>query len=87
MKRVTSAKIKVWPLPLDEHFQKNLNSNFADLANISSGRAAGTIIAGTFLANFTKAYPWHIWILQEPHGAQAKIKGQQADLSHCWRSF
>ena len=37
-------------------YQKDLDSNFADIANI--GGRAGTITAACFLSRFTKDYPW-----------------------------
>ena len=48
---------RCWRLPLGEEYEKQLSSNFADLANIG-GRAAGTITAGCFLAQFAKEYKW-----------------------------
>ena len=48
---------KAWRLPLDESYQKQLDSNFADMANIG-GRPAGTITAGCFLSRFAKEFPW-----------------------------
>ncbi len=46
-----------WRLPLWDEYQKLINSNFADIANIGGPRA-GTITAGCFLARFTKEYKW-----------------------------
>ncbi len=46
-----------WRLPMNEDYQKQLDTNFADLANIG-GRAAGTITAGCFLSQFAEKYPW-----------------------------
>ncbi len=48
---------KAWRLPLWEEYQEQLNSNFADMANIG-GRAGGTITAACFLSRFTKKYHW-----------------------------
>ncbi|WP_019614584.1 leucyl aminopeptidase [Psychromonas ossibalaenae] len=48
---------KAWQLPMDEEFQKQLDSPFADMANIG-GRPAGTITAACFLSRFTKNYNW-----------------------------
>lgn len=45
-------------LPLPPEYHQTLESNFADMANISCDRAAGSIIAGCFLAKFTKDYHW-----------------------------
>jgi leucyl aminopeptidase len=48
---------RVWQLPLWDDYQEQLDSNFADMANIG-GRYAGAITAGCFLARFTKNYHW-----------------------------
>lgn len=48
---------KVWELPLWDEYQEQINSNFADMANIG-GRDAGTITAACFLSRFTKKYHW-----------------------------
>ena len=44
-------------MPLWEEYQPQLNSNFADMANIG-GRPAGSITAACFLARFAKKYHW-----------------------------
>ncbi|MEJ6656794.1 MAG: leucyl aminopeptidase [Pseudomonas sp.] len=46
-----------WQLPLFDEYQEQLDSPFADIANIG-GPKAGTITAACFLSRFTKAYPW-----------------------------
>lgn len=46
-----------WRMPLDEDYQEQLKSNFADMANIGTP-GAGAVIAACFLARFTKAYSW-----------------------------
>jgi leucyl aminopeptidase len=48
---------RAWQLPLWDEYQKQLDSNFADMANIG-GREAGAIIGGSFLARYTKEYKW-----------------------------
>ncbi|KAG0192403.1 hypothetical protein DFQ28_009356 [Apophysomyces sp. BC1034] len=52
-----SASDPVWRLPLDDEYQEQLKSNFADVANIG-GRPAGSVTAACFLARFAQAYPW-----------------------------
>jgi leucyl aminopeptidase len=47
-----------WRLPLDDDYQDQLKSNFADLANIGSPPNAGAVTAACFLSRFTKAYRW-----------------------------
>jgi len=46
-----------WRLPMSEEYQRQLDSNFADIANIG-GPKAGTITAACFLSRFTEKYPW-----------------------------
>lgn len=46
-----------WRLPLDDAYQEQLRSNFADIANIG-GPPAGSVTAACFLSRFTEAYPW-----------------------------
>jgi leucyl aminopeptidase len=48
---------RAWQLPLWDDYQKPLDSNFADMANIGD-RSAGAITAGSFLSRFTKQYKW-----------------------------
>jgi len=48
---------KGWELPLWDDYQSQLDSNFADMANIG-GRDAGTITAACFLSRYTKKFKW-----------------------------
>lgn len=48
---------RAWRLPLGDEYSKQLDSNFADMANIG-GRPAGAITAGCFLSRFTRKYSW-----------------------------
>ena len=48
---------RAWELPLWDDYQEQLDSNFADMANIG-GRPAGTITAASFLSRFTRKYHW-----------------------------
>jgi leucyl aminopeptidase len=47
-----------WRMPLDDEYQEQLKSNFADMANIGTPGSAGAVTAACFLSRFTKAYPW-----------------------------
>ncbi|WP_353150968.1 leucyl aminopeptidase [Pollutimonas bauzanensis] len=46
-----------WRMPLDDAYQEQLRSNFADIANIG-GPPAGAVTAACFLSRFTDSYPW-----------------------------
>ncbi|ABE48493.1 leucyl aminopeptidase [Methylobacillus flagellatus] len=48
---------RAWRLPLWDDYQSQLDSNFADMANIG-GRAGGSITAACFLSRFAKKYDW-----------------------------
>lgn len=48
---------RAWHMPLWDDYQKQLDSNFADMANIG-GREAGSITAACFLSRFTKKFAW-----------------------------
>ncbi|MGJ8687535.1 MAG: leucyl aminopeptidase, partial [Spongiibacteraceae bacterium] len=52
-----TARDRAWRMPLWDDYQSQLDSNFADIANIG-GPEAGSVTAACFLSRFTKAYPW-----------------------------
>jgi leucyl aminopeptidase len=47
-----------WRMPVEDDYQDQLKSNFADMANIGSPGKAGAVVAACFLARFAKAYRW-----------------------------
>jgi leucyl aminopeptidase len=50
---------RTWPLPLPPEYRPLIDSDVADLRNISKGRGGGTITAGLFLQEFVAAgIPW-----------------------------
>lgn len=46
-----------WHMPMWDDYQSQLDSNFADIANIG-GRDGGSITAACFLSRFAKSYNW-----------------------------
>jgi len=48
---------RAWELPLWEDYQEQIDSLFADIANVG-GREASPITAACFLSRFTKKYRW-----------------------------
>ena len=48
----------VWPLPLPAEYRKMLDSEVADLKNISHGGYGGALTAGIFLEQFVGDRPW-----------------------------
>ncbi len=49
---------KLWRLPLAKEYDKMMDSDVADVKNISGGRAAGSITAAQFLERFVDKTPW-----------------------------
>ena len=49
---------RVWRLPLDEDYMDMIKSKVADIKNLGTGRAAGTIAAAAFLKSAIKETPW-----------------------------
>jgi len=70
---------RVWSLPLPADYRPYLDSDVADLRNISKGRGAGTITAGLFLKEFVgEGIPWaHLDIA----GTAWWTEGEQAEFS------
>lgn len=52
-----SALDRAWHMPMWDDYQPQLDSNFADMANIG-GRAAGSITAACFLSRFAEKFDW-----------------------------
>jgi leucyl aminopeptidase len=48
---------KVWRMPLDEEYDKQIKSDIADMKNIG-GRPAGSITAAQFIQRFVNGKPW-----------------------------
>ncbi|MGD8311247.1 MAG: leucyl aminopeptidase [Gammaproteobacteria bacterium] len=69
-----TAGDRAWRLPLWDDYQSQLDSNFADMANIG-GREAGTITAACFLSRFTKDYRWAHLDIAGVAWKQGKEKG------------
>ncbi len=47
-----------WELPLFKGYRKSIDSNIADIKNISNGRYGGAIVAAVFLAEYAGDGPW-----------------------------
>lgn len=48
----------LWRLPLGPEYDEMINSDIADMKNISDGRGAGSITAAQFLQRFVNDTPW-----------------------------
>ena len=69
---------RAWRLPLWDIYQQQIESPFADMANVG-GRPAGSITAACFLARYTQKYHWaHLdiagtaWRSSGPKGATGR---------------
>ena len=58
LKASKAAVDPAWRMPVEEEYQDQLKSNFADMANIGAPGKAGAVVAACFLARFTKNYKW-----------------------------
>ncbi len=71
----------VWPMPMPAHLRPGLDSDIADLRNISGGRYGGSAVAALFLREFVDdGIPWaHLdiagpaWITESPYGEVPKL--------------
>lgn len=71
----------VWPMPMPAHLRGGLDSEVADLRNISGGRYGGSAVAALFLREFVDDdIPWaHLdiagpaWITESPYGEVPKL--------------
>lgn len=48
----------LWRMPMGKAYDKDINSDAADVKNIGSGRGAGSITAAQFLERFVNKTPW-----------------------------
>src|SRR5262249_1307915 len=49
---------KLWRLPLDDSYDRAIDSDAADVKNIAGDRAAGSIIGAQFVQRFVNNVPW-----------------------------
>ncbi|MGE3148668.1 MAG: leucyl aminopeptidase [Pseudorhodoplanes sp.] len=82
--RLTKAGLataeRVWRMPLDPEYDKQMDSKFADVKN-AGGRMAGSITAAQFLQRFVDKTPWaHIDI------AGTALGSPQTDINRSWSS-
>lgn len=82
---------RAWRMPLWDDYQNQLDSNFADMANIG-GRGGGSITAACFLSRFTKDLRWaHLdiagtaWLGGDKKGATGRPVPLLSEflLQHC----
>lgn len=49
---------KIWRMPLDDAYNKELDSDIADMKNIGNGRNAGSALGAHFIQRFIRKTPW-----------------------------
>ena len=49
---------KLWPMPIDDAYDADIDCDIADMKNIGSGRGAGSVTAAKFLQRFVNRTPW-----------------------------
>ncbi|WP_129211197.1 leucyl aminopeptidase [Candidatus Pseudomonas adelgestsugas] len=70
-----AADDRVWQLPMFDEYQEQLDSPFADIANVGNSKA-GTITAACFLSRFAKNFHWaHLDIAGTAWTSSGKDKG------------
>jgi leucyl aminopeptidase len=58
LKAASIAGEEFWEMPLFKGYRKSIDSNIADIKNISSTRYGGAIVAAIFLAEYAGEGPW-----------------------------
>lgn len=48
----------LWPMPMADHYDKQINSEIADVRNTGTGGGGGSITAAQFLKRFVKTSKW-----------------------------
>lgn len=72
---------KVWRMPLGPEYDKQIDSQFADMKNTGGSRFGGSITAAQFLQRFVDDTPWaHLDIAGTAMGAP------KTEINHSWGS-
>jgi leucyl aminopeptidase len=79
LEAASRAGEEFWELPLFQGYRKSIDSNIADIKNISGSRYGGAIVAALFLAEYAGDGPWaHLDIAGPARSAETtgeKVKG------------
>ncbi len=76
----TETGERVWRMPLGPEYDKQIDSQFADMKN-TGGRHGGSITAAQFLQRFVDSTPWaHLDVAGTAMGAP------KTDINHSWGS-
>ncbi|MFN2597390.1 MAG: hypothetical protein ABR563_09425, partial [Pyrinomonadaceae bacterium] len=78
---------KIWQLPLDKEYTRQIKSDIADIKNVG-GRKAGTITAAAFLKEFADGISWaHLDIAGTAWGDEAKPFRSKGPTGVCVRTL
>jgi leucyl aminopeptidase len=78
---------KIWQLPLDKEYTRQIKSDIADIKNVG-GRKAGTITAAAFLKEFADGTSWaHLDIAGTAWGDDAKPFRAKGPTGVCVRTL
>jgi leucyl aminopeptidase len=78
---------KIWQLPLDKEYTRQIKSDIADIKNVG-GRKAGTITAAAFLKEFADGISWaHLDIAGTAWGDDAKPFRAKGPTGVCVRTL
>jgi leucyl aminopeptidase len=78
---------KLWQLPLDKEYTRQIKSDIADIKNVG-GRKAGTITAAAFLKEFADGISWaHLDIAGTAWGDEAKPFRSKGPTGVCVRTL
>jgi leucyl aminopeptidase len=78
---------KIWQLPLDKEYTRQIKSDIADIKNVG-GRKAGTITAAAFLKEFADGTSWaHLDIAGTAWGDDAKPFRAKGPTGICVRTL
>lgn len=58
LRAASRAGEEFWEMPLHKSYRKSIDSNIADIKNISGSRYGGAIVAALFLAEYAGDGPW-----------------------------
>ncbi|MSP30089.1 MAG: leucyl aminopeptidase [Acetobacteraceae bacterium] len=54
----TTTGESLWRMPLGDAYDKQINSDIADMKNVAGGRAGGSITAAQFIQRYVNGKPW-----------------------------
>jgi leucyl aminopeptidase len=82
-KAAEATNENLWRLPMGEEYDKQINSEIADMQNIGTERQAGSITAAQFLQRFVNDVPWaHLDIAGVAWDGKGKTTGPKGATAY-----